>query len=408
MIRIRKYILLSFITALFGELYIMPFKNNFRISAGIIVLNLIFIIDDEIYGLPLSILSGLLILFERSTMQWLLTGSSIYNALILNSPSLVYYITYGVLIYILKLRFNRQDITKMMLYIMTIDIVSNISEALVRGQINPVSLKYIIAAGFLRILLAYLVYLLYNRQKLFILKKEHQTRYSELTILASNIQAELFYLRKSMKDIEDIMSKSYNLYDRYKYDKNLSEETLDIAREIHEVKKDYYRIINGFEAIMSGVSNEGTMKLSNIFKIIEENTSRYIMESGKKIRLNFILKDNFEISDYYSLFAILNNLIINSIEACKDGDLITIKEYKLDRTLCIEVVDTGEGIEADMLPYIFNPGFTTKYDPITGKTSTGIGLSHIKNILEKLGGTISVESSPGLGTSFRLNLPINI
>ena len=81
------------------------------------------------------------------------------------------------------------------------------------------------------------------------------------------------------------------------------------------------------------------------------------------------------------------------------------KKYK--DNIYFQVTDTGKGIDDDILPYIFNPGFTTKYDEITGKSSTGIGLSHVKNIIEDLGGNIEVKSEQDIGTTFILKIPRN-
>jgi len=103
----------------------------------------------------------------------------------------------------------------------------------------------------------------------------------------------------------------------------------------------------------------------------------------------------------------LNNLIINSIDDCGNKDFIKISEKEDEDNIYFEVTDTGKGIDEDILPYIFNPGFTTKYDEITGKASTGIGLSHVKNIMEDLGGNIEVKSKQNLGTTFILKIPRN-
>jgi signal transduction histidine kinase len=69
--------------------------------------------------------------------------------------------------------------------------------------------------------------------------------------------------------------------------------------------------------------------------------------------------------------------------------------------LC-EIEDEGSGIEAEHLPLIFEPFFTTK---IEGRGS-GLGLSIVRGIVDALGGTISVQSVPGEGTTFTLSLPI--
>ncbi len=60
------------------------------------------------------------------------------------------------------------------------------------------------------------------------------------------------------------------------------------------------------------------------------------------------------------------------------------------------------------MPYIFNPGFTTKFDQNTGgEPSTGIGLAHVKNIVEHLKGTIIVESKKNIGTTFKISIPLD-
>ncbi|HCL3396577.1 TPA: hypothetical protein N2A67_006482, partial [Pseudomonas aeruginosa] len=68
----------------------------------------------------------------------------------------------------------------------------------------------------------------------------------------------------------------------------------------------------------------------------------------------------------------------------------------------IEVEDSGQGISPEILPRIFDPFFTTK--PV-GK-GTGLGLSLSYGIVQKHGGTIEVRSQPGVGSAFRIVLPL--
>jgi two-component system NtrC family sensor kinase len=82
------------------------------------------------------------------------------------------------------------------------------------------------------------------------------------------------------------------------------------------------------------------------------------------------------------------------------GDLDIITRQEGDQVLAL-VSDTGSGIPEANLPRIFDPFFTTK--PV-GK-GTGLGLSIIYGIINKLGGTISVDSAVGKGTTFTISLP---
>jgi len=67
------------------------------------------------------------------------------------------------------------------------------------------------------------------------------------------------------------------------------------------------------------------------------------------------------------------------------------------------VTDTGHGIPEDVLPRIFEPFFTTK-----GEHGTGLGLATVLRATREAGGTVSVDSQAGAGTTFRLELPMRV
>jgi len=98
------------------------------------------------------------------------------------------------------------------------------------------------------------------------------------------------------------------------------------------------------------------------------------------------------------------NLIVNAAQAMPPGKmgLIEIRTDCNDKNVRIEVQDNGPGIPPDVLKKIFDPFFTTK-DPGTG---TGLGLSVSQNIIQQHGGTLTVESTVGVGTTFTIKLPI--
>jgi signal transduction histidine kinase len=67
----------------------------------------------------------------------------------------------------------------------------------------------------------------------------------------------------------------------------------------------------------------------------------------------------------------------------------------------LRVVDTGTGMDAEVLQRVFEPFFTTKH----GDRGTGLGLASVEGAVTQLGGTIHVESRPGQGTKFEVVLP---
>jgi len=70
--------------------------------------------------------------------------------------------------------------------------------------------------------------------------------------------------------------------------------------------------------------------------------------------------------------------------------------------IAVTVRDRGPGIAPDDLAHIFDPFFTTR------RTGTGLGLPIAKNIIDGLGGSLSVDSRPDAGTEIRIEIPINV
>lgn len=97
------------------------------------------------------------------------------------------------------------------------------------------------------------------------------------------------------------------------------------------------------------------------------------------------------------------NLINNAAQAIKGAGTITVATQADARFITISVSDTGDGIPADVLPRIFEAYFTTK----PSGEGTGLGLAIALNIVEEHGGDIQVSSEVGLGTEFRVRLPID-
>ena len=100
---------------------------------------------------------------------------------------------------------------------------------------------------------------------------------------------------------------------------------------------------------------------------------------------------------------ILLNLYLNAVDSMESGGELKVvlssdaKDSKID----IKVSDSGCGIRPEHLSKIFDPYFTTK------STGTGLGLAIAHNIVEALGGKITVESQMGIGTTFTVTLPIS-
>lgn len=110
-------------------------------------------------------------------------------------------------------------------------------------------------------------------------------------------------------------------------------------------------------------------------------------------------------TDAHRLRAVLVNLIANAREAVRAAErepgqgLVTVGTRRASLAVVIDVVDTGTGIDPGVAGQVFEPYFTTR------RKGTGLGLAIARNIVEGLGGTITLDSRQGEGTTVRLTLP---
>ncbi|MEW8396014.1 MAG: ATP-binding protein, partial [Candidatus Thiodiazotropha sp.] len=96
------------------------------------------------------------------------------------------------------------------------------------------------------------------------------------------------------------------------------------------------------------------------------------------------------------------NLAQNAFHAMPEGGILTVTAQTDGKKIIIHFSDTGAGIRAKDLPYIFDPFFSRRADDVQG---TGLGLSISLAIVEKYGGTIRVESEFSAGSVFTVELP---
>jgi two-component system NtrC family sensor kinase len=199
-----------------------------------------------------------------------------------------------------------------------------------------------------------------------------------------------------MKDLlkEEDIAKSQNFQE-------FQESIKKIEYHASRVKKVTHRLL-GFARRM-----EPTVEKVMINTVLEECVS--FLENEARYRNITIEKElSSDIpaipSDPSQLQQVFLNLLNNAIDAIgKDGKVTLHTEHQPQSNfLIVKVADTGPGIPKEVLAKIFDPFFTTKE---VGK-GTGLGLSISYSIVEKLGGTITVDSEVDKGTTFTIALPI--
>lgn len=135
------------------------------------------------------------------------------------------------------------------------------------------------------------------------------------------------------------------------------------------------------------------------------NSFRFLAEQ-KGVQLHYLSDEDQLLMDYdpEKFSRILTNLISNAIKHTDKGGHIYLMLSRQNKLLKIKVKDTGCGIPADQIPFIFNRFFQAKGKATGG---TGIGLSLVKELVALMEGAISVDSEWKKGSIFSLTLPIN-
>jgi len=104
------------------------------------------------------------------------------------------------------------------------------------------------------------------------------------------------------------------------------------------------------------------------------------------------------------LLRILSNLVGNAVKYTPEGGRITITARRFERQMAVEVQDTGIGIPEASLPQLFTE-FYRAPNAKDVETGTGLGLVIVKDMVDRLGGTLSVQSQEGHGSTFTVCLP---
>lgn len=417
----REMLIVAFLTAIIGQISFYPFGTEFRITIAVILLPLLLLHFRNIAITDTSMFVAVFVLMTRITIDVFFHGLGFETVFLRHMPASFFYLCYGITLDRLNFRANMDKPLHSFAMIIFSDIASNFLELLLRNHFvnKPLDsiLETVVLTAVIRSSIILSLYWIIKYYNLIIIKEEHQRRYNDLIVITAKMKSEIFFLKKSMQDIESAMGKSYSIYNRLHDEAALTDseinrlrsDSLELSIQIHEIKKDYNRIVLSMEKILPAREAGNTMKADDIFNVIQDLFIRYIEGLNKDIKLSFAIKGNFETEKFFIIISILNNLIQNSVEACIfDNSYINISsEIKNDKVI-FKVADNGKEIADDAKELIFEPGYTSKYDPNTGLISTGLGLAHVKMLTEHLSGTISINSIKKGEKEFVLTFPSEI
>ncbi len=131
------------------------------------------------------------------------------------------------------------------------------------------------------------------------------------------------------------------------------------------------------------------------------NWNTYLEKRNIDIEKN--IPDIYLLCDKIHLLEVINNILKNAAEAIKEAGKINITAYVESKSFILAVSDDGCGIAEENLEKVIEPYFTTKGT----KSNFGLGLQYCRNVIERHGGRLEIESTYGSGTTVFLCFPLN-
>ncbi|MCG3087240.1 sensor histidine kinase [Sporosarcina cyprini] len=401
---IMQMVVIAFLTAFASEIKVIPFNGElFRFGLGSIAFFLYILIRPPRSLIQTGIMTGVVVVLLRVAGDGMSGHLELAESVREHLPAFAFYFIYAAGLHLAIFKFPQTSPLRLGAWAAFVELTGNTAEHLIRSiWVAHYSFgmgEWLLLIG-VAIIRNYFAIGLYSA----LIVNEQKKRIQEMMEVSSGLYTETLYIEKSMKHIEQVTLASHDLYQKLKTDGlvDYSRQALSIAQEIHEVKKDAQRVLTGL-AKLNRPDSRNTYRLSELLRFVVTANGTYAEYLGKQVSFQVDSVIDMETDSATALLALINNLVANAVEALpSEGQVIIASEID-EGQLIIRVQDTGKGIPEELLPIIFEPGFTTKYNE-QGVAATGIGLSHAKDIIKSLEGTIEVRSN-GQGTIFTIALP---
>ncbi len=413
---IKKLLAISILVAIASQVNLGLSESDFVVSAGVIVFATFIYYNKDINLLYMGIFSGVMVYLMRVSVYQITNG---YNNEVFISymPDMLFYISYPIFYKMFVNDSKKDNLGFVFIALIIFDFSGNFIEVLFRYLIltEPNLIEFIpslLIVSVVRSLLVSFTIIIFNNYGMMITKREHEDRYKKLLWLTSQLKTEIFWIEKNMDNIEKVMGQSYDLFEQISNNQNSdnwANNALNIARDVHEIKKENGLVVRGIKSITENELNDKGMEYKDINNILLETMIRESKSINKQIEFKFIAGGNFYTNKHYYLMSVLRNLIMNSMDAISETQIdakisVVHSIDKIDHVF--QISDNGTGIDENDIKEIFSPGFSTKINYETGEINRGLGLSIVQDIVEEqFKGKVKVNSKLGTGTTFIVSIP---
>ncbi|MGE5400511.1 MAG: PAS domain S-box protein, partial [Ignavibacteriales bacterium] len=194
------------------------------------------------------------------------------------------------------------------------------------------------------------------------------------------------------------------------YDTLSEEEKISFIGSIEELSHSSYKLLENLLDWSRLQTGQMAVNIEDFNLLVELYPTISLikqMAKNKNIEFNYAIdKSVFIKADRNMLSVIVRNLAANSIKFTKPGGSITLEARKSDNFLEVSVTDTGVGIEQDIMDNLFKIDKSVSRKGTANEEGTGLGLLLCKEMVEKHGGRIRVESKTGRGSTFSFTLQL--
>ncbi|PKP23667.1 MAG: hypothetical protein CVU06_07095 [Bacteroidetes bacterium HGW-Bacteroidetes-22] len=225
-----------------------------------------------------------------------------------------------------------------------------------------------------------------------------QIRFQFLSVLSHELKAPLNAIEGYLKmmqeeqlgdkidDYEQVIDRSLK---RIKSMRNLILDLLDMTRLESGQKEKDLKVVN----------------LSDVAHNSMDTAKPMAIQKDVKIKLHAPSTVEF-VADNGEMEIIFNNLVSNAVKYNRDGGVVDITISKTSDRIEIVVADTGIGMTQEEISRLFHEFVRIKNEKTREITGTGLGLSILKKLVETYEGNVSVESTPDIGSKFKVVLPL--
>ncbi|MBA4544210.1 ATP-binding protein [Thermoactinomyces daqus] len=415
-------LLMAILVPLAGEFNIRPFHDDYRVSFGIPIFFFFLFVIRKIHPVISGVIVGFAVLVLRISLDFF--NSVPFDFLLsvrTHIPASIFYIIYGLFFHLAKINRFQQEAEVIGFLGMGVEIVASLSELALRHFLSdePFSVPMV---G--KIVLIAFVRNFFVLGVIFSVFKDKKVQEDQKIMLESHLYEVNIHLEKTLQYADEITKDGQELYRRLMRIGSASghpevirhaQDVLGMAKKVHDIKQDNKRIISILSKLLSKKSSPDRIRLDELGYIVVRANQYYAEKLNKEIHISLDTENCELYIDAFTVLSLINNLVSNSVEAIEKKGMIRISLRRRKNWLTFTIADNGPGIQAKRLQRIFEAGYTTKLlerkDPFSG-----LGLSYVKEEVQKLGGRIEVQklggrievkSSPDRReTIFTIHLPV--